>query len=559
MWRRMKKSVGHVNHKSILVVIFLPFYTEVQNTATSHTLKYLFMLILLTLSWLNYNTFKIIFFFLQIKEWLCLNCQMQRALGGDLAPGHGPGPQLPPPKQKTSIPPSTAKPSPQPPPVQKKDASPKLDPLQLAESKKPLPQKKQPSLPGSPPVKLKEPRTEPTEISQQIDLTPKSDQAKPTQAEDKQTQPSIQKPTTDTVPTSAAPGLKQDSAGPRPPPTQQKVADSPKPELAKPSQETHPAGDKPDSKPLPQVSRQKSDPKLVSQPGARPDAKTQKPVEPTQTKDDPKKLQTKPSPKPDSKPAPKGPQAGAGPKPAPAQLAPQPQPPQKTPEQSRRFSLNLGGITDAPKPQPTTPQETVTGKLFGFGASIFSQASNLISTAGQPGSQTSAPPPPGPAAKQPQPPSQPPASQAVPKEAGQAQPLPKAVPVKKEAKPLATEKPEPSKADSVLTTKGSDLEKKPGLANDGKPQAAEAKKPAGLSEPEQASQPKVSCPLCKTGLNIGSKDPPNFNTCTECKKVVCNLCGFNPMPHIAEVRQRSLYLPCVLACRLPVLRRPDCS
>lgn len=484
---------------------------------------------------------------------------MQRALGGDLAPGHGPGPQLPPPKQKTSIPPSTAKPSPQPPPVQKKDASPKLDPSQLAESKKPLPQKKQPSLPGSPPVKLKEPHAEPTETSQQIDLTPKSDQAKPTQAEDKQTQPSIQKPTTDTVPTSAAPGLKQDSAGPRPPPTQQKVADSPKPELAKPSQDTHPAGDKPDSKPLPQVSRQKSDPKLVSQPGARPDAKTQKPVEPTQTKDDPKKLQTKPSPKPDSKPAPKGPQAGAGPKPAPAQLAPQPQPPQKTPEQSRRFSLNLGGITDAPKPQPTTPQETVTGKLFGFGASIFSQASNLISTAGQPGSQTSAPPPPGPAAKQPQPPSQPPASQAVPKEAGQAQPLPKAVSVKKEAKPLVTEKPEPSKADSVVTTKGSDLEKKPGLANDGKPQAAEAKKPAGLLEPEQASQPKVSCPLCKTGLNIGSKDPPNFNTCTECKKVVCNLCGFNPMPHIAEVRQRSLYLPCVLACRLPVLWRPYCS
>uniref|UniRef100_A0A8B9RTU4 Zinc finger piccolo-type domain-containing protein n=1 Tax=Accipiter nisus TaxID=211598 RepID=A0A8B9RTU4_9AVES len=117
----------------------------------------------------------------------------------------------------------------------------------------------------------------------------------------------------------------------------------------------------------------------------------------------------------------------------------------------------------------------------------------------------------------------------------------------------------PSKVDSVVTTKGSDLEKKPGLANDGKPQAAEAKKPAGLSEPEQASQPKVSCPLCKTGLNIGSKDPPNFNTCTECKKVVCNLCGFNPMPHIAEVRQRSLYLPCVLACRLPVLWRPYCS
>ncbi|OPJ77812.1 protein piccolo isoform A [Patagioenas fasciata monilis] len=473
----------------------------------------------------------------EIKEWLCLNCQMQRALGGDLAPSHGPRPQPPPPKQKTPIPPSTAKPSPQPSPVQKKDASPKPDPTQLAESKKPLPQKKQPSLPGSPPVKSKQPSAEPTEISQQTDPAPKSDQAKPAQAEDKQKQPSVQKPTVDTVPPSETPGPKQDSAGPRPPPTQQKVTDSPKPELAKPSQDAHAAGDKPDSKPLPQASRQKSDPKLVSQPGARPDAKTQKPGEPTQTKDDPKKLQTKLAPKPDTKPAPKGPQAGAGPKPAPAQLAPQPQPPQKTPEQPRRFSLNLGGITDAPKPQPTTPQETVTGKLFGFGASIFSQASNLISTAGQPGSQASAPAPPAPAAKQPQPSAQPPTSQAAPKEAAQAQPPPKAVPVKKEAKPLVTAKSETSKADSVSITKGSNLEKKPGLAKDSESQAAEAKKPDGLSEPEKASQPEVSCPLCKTGLNIGSKDPPNFNTCTECKKVVCNLCGFNPMPHIAEVQE----------------------
>jgi len=462
---------------------------------------------------------------------------MQRALGGDLAPGLGPGPQPPPPKQKTPVPPSAAKALPQPQPVQKKDASPKPDPSQLPELKKPLPQKKQPSLPGSPPIKLKQAGAEPPEISQHVDPTPRSDQAKPTQAEDQQKQPRTQRPATDTLPASAALGPKQDSAGPRPP---QKVTDSPKPEPSKLSQDTCPAGDKPDSKPLPQVSRQKSDPKLASQPGPRPDAKAQKPVELTQMKEDPKKLQTKPAPRPDPKAAPKGPQAGAGPKPAPAPLAPQPQPSQKTPEQPRRFSLNLGGITDAPKPQPTTPQETVTGKLFGFGASIFSQASSLISTAGQPGSQAPAAPPPGSAAKQPQPPSQSPASQAAPREAGQAQAPPKAVPVKKEAKPLMTEKSEPSKVESVLTTKGSDVEKKPGLVKDSKPQAAEAKKPAGLSEPERASQPKVSCPLCKTGLNVGSKDPPNFNTCTECKKVVCNLCGFNPMPHIAEVRQWSV-------------------
>ncbi|KAK2842186.1 hypothetical protein Q5P01_012386 [Channa striata] len=32
---------------------------------------------------------------------------------------------------------------------------------------------------------------------------------------------------------------------------------------------------------------------------------------------------------------------------------------------------------------------------------------------------------------------------------------------------------------------------------------------------------------------MGSKDPPNYNTCTECKTTVCHLCGFNPMPHTA--------------------------
>lgn len=57
------------------------------------------------------------------------------------------------------------------------------------------------------------------------------------------------------------------------------------------------------------------------------------------------------------------------------------------------------------------------------------------------------------------------------------------------------------------------------------------------SKPQQAdtsshSHPK-ECPLCKVELK---KDPPNFNTCTECKSIVCTLCGFNPMPHQTEVR-----------------------
>ncbi|XP_068453516.1 protein bassoon isoform X5 [Clinocottus analis] len=50
-------------------------------------------------------------------------------------------------------------------------------------------------------------------------------------------------------------------------------------------------------------------------------------------------------------------------------------------------------------------------------------------------------------------------------------------------------------------------------------------------------KPKVNCPLCKTELNIGSADPPNYNTCTQCHSQVCNLCGFNPTPHLVEKKE----------------------
>ncbi|TNN71448.1 Protein bassoon [Liparis tanakae] len=50
-------------------------------------------------------------------------------------------------------------------------------------------------------------------------------------------------------------------------------------------------------------------------------------------------------------------------------------------------------------------------------------------------------------------------------------------------------------------------------------------------------KPKVNCPLCKTELNIGSSNPPNYNTCTQCQGKVCNLCGFNPTPHLVEKKE----------------------
>lgn len=58
-----------------------------------------------------------------------------------------------------------------------------------------------------------------------------------------------------------------------------------------------------------------------------------------------------------------------------------------------------------------------------------------------------------------------------------------------------------------------------------------------VAPPPEPEKPKVNCPLCKTELNISSSDPPNYNTCTQCHSQVCNLCGFNPTPHLVEVRR----------------------
>lgn len=50
------------------------------------------------------------------------------------------------------------------------------------------------------------------------------------------------------------------------------------------------------------------------------------------------------------------------------------------------------------------------------------------------------------------------------------------------------------------------------------------------------------CPLCKnTKLNFHSKEPPNHNTCTRCKSVVCSMCGFSP----PDAAVSNLYYSCV--------------
>lgn len=68
----------------------------------------------------------------------------------------------------------------------------------------------------------------------------------------------------------------------------------------------------------------------------------------------------------------------------------------------------------------------------------------------------------------------------------------------------------------------------------------------GTHQGEKAAAPasgtETLCPICKnTKLNFQSKDPPNHNTCTKCKSVVCSMCGFSP-PDAAVSNQYHLFI-----------------
>ncbi|KAI1888160.1 hypothetical protein AGOR_G00182170 [Albula goreensis] len=426
------------------------------------------------------------------KEWLCLNCQMQRALGGMDDPA--------PPMMKPQ--PQSAKPPSAPSSPLKKQAPPETQPaksetVKPSETKKPSPLKKQPTLsdtgkPGTPPSTPPAARKGPGQATQ-----------KSGGPQDTQKQSGTQKPVDQagakTAPTAQQKAVVQDQAKQTQQPPQQKPPQQQTP--VKPTQQP-PSDQKPSGAPK------------------------------TDTK-------TGHSTQEQGKPQQQMPKGGPGPSPAKSAPQPQAQPPAQPPKQeSGFFGLSFGGFSEPPKSQPTTPQptesvsgklfgfggfsdtakqpapkqpaaappaESVSGKMFGFGSSIFSSASNLITSTVQD-----------------EPPAQPP---AAPKEPAPAQPSPKKPPVTETKPPVEQKAEKPQQAKASPPTQ----EKKtaPTKAEQPPHKAVEPSPPP----PEAA---KSNCPLCKVELNVGSKDPPNYNTCTECKKTVCNLCGFNPMPHLNE-------------------------
>ncbi|MFT7814925.1 protein piccolo-like isoform X1 [Arapaima gigas] len=520
-----------------------------------------------------------------VKEWLCLNCQMQRALGG-MEP---PGPAMMKPQAKQT----PATPSPQKKQTRPAVQPPKAEPAKPPEAKKPSPLVKQQltadaGKSATPPVEKKAPVKGPEE-------------AKPGEQPLAKKPPVVQKP------------------GNQPAPPSVKPAVTGSPDLAKLAGPAEVP-----SKPGQQPAQQKLKQQPASKPQqVQPPAQQQPPAGPPKV--DPK---TGPSIQDTGNPKPQAAKPSPGPSPSKAAQPSKAPPTQQPPKQETGFfSLSFGGFAEAAKSQSTTPQpsesvsgklfgfgaftessktqatspqpsESVSGKMFGFGSSIFSSASSLLSSAVQdehpaqkPAEQVTPAAPKEPTSALPSA-KAPAVSETKPED---AQKLEQQQPVKgsslsleKKLAPAKAEKPQaeprkqvvapvspsktstpPSKASS-LTPKASTSPSKtsdtpsivsappsktpdtppkasapPSKTSDTLPKASAppSKTPDTLPKvsapPSKESAPPTktsarNCPLCKVDLNVGSKDPPSYNTCTECKNTVCNLCGFNPMPHLTE-------------------------
>lgn len=195
----------------------------------------------------------------------------------------------------------------------------------------------------------------------------------------------------------------------------------------------------------------------------------------------------------------------------------QPTAPTPKAEPSKKDSGFFGfGGTRSRSPSPQPAVSAVSGKVLGFGSSLFSTASNLISSAVH---------------DEPTPPSTPRKGSATSQTSVKVASVdPEKHPPKETNTAAKEEKPASKKQENKLK------EKQVNIAT----VTAESPKVE-----ETSKHQNVACPLCKIELNVGLTEAPNYNTCTECKETVCNLCGFNPIPHQTEVRFVHLYFQCI--------------
>ncbi|KAM6895735.1 protein piccolo [Xenentodon cancila] len=181
----------------------------------------------------------------------------------------------------------------------------------------------------------------------------------------------------------------------------------------------------------------------------------------------------------------------------------------------------FGGLMDSSKPQTQAApkqEESVAGKLFGgfggltesakppaaasqmfsFGSSLLNSATSLV-TGEEEKEPPGSPPDSGPGSPAESPPDSPFSAPGSPPDSDSAPDTPPA----KSKKPPRTI-------------------------------SEEQKVPAAKPAPAPAPAATTNCPLCNVELHVGSTQAPNYRLCSECKKEVCNLCGFNPSPHLGE-------------------------
>lgn len=234
--------------------------------------------------------------------------------------------------------------------------------------------------------------------------------------------------------------------------------------------------------------------------------------------------------------------------------SPQPSPAKAKQESSFFGGFSLGGLADSVKPSASAPQaadsvagklfggfgskaqaapkqeESVAGKLFGgfsgltespkapaaasqmftFGSSLLTSATNIVT--GETSKAEESPPGSPPDSPVDSGPGSPPDSGA-----GSPPDSPFSPPGS------------PPDSDSAPDTPTAKSKKPPRTISLERGEEHSAPPAAGVRE---------TCPLCQAELNVGSAEPPNHSRCTQCKRNICNLCGFNPTPHLGEVRIR---------------------
>lgn len=167
----------------------------------------------------------------------------------------------------------------------------------------------------------------------------------------------------------------------------------------------------------------------------------------------------------------------------------------------------LGGLTESAKPPAAASQ------MFSFGSSLLSSATNIVSGEAEKADNS--------------PPGSPPES---PVDSGPGSP-PDSGPGSPPDSPFSAPG-SPPDSDSAPDT----------------PPAKSKKPPRTVSlereEGSKVSASRENCPLCNVELTRDSAETPNYSLCTQCKKNVCNLCGFNPAPHLGEVREPLAASPC---------------